>query len=177
MCSILCDPMDYTVHGILQARILKCVTFPFSRGSSQLGIKPRFPTLWEDSLPAEPQGKPTRDLIFVIPEWFSDFPCFLQFKSEFCNTELMIWATVSSRSYFCWIYRASSSLAAKNIINLIWVLTSWWCPCLESALVLLEESACYDQCVLLAKLCEPLSCFILYPKAKLACNSRSLLIS
>ena len=30
----LCDPMDYTVHGILQARILEWVAFPFSRGSS-----------------------------------------------------------------------------------------------------------------------------------------------
>ena len=27
--------MDYTVHGILQARILKWVAVPFSRGSSQ----------------------------------------------------------------------------------------------------------------------------------------------
>ena len=31
----LCDPMDYTVHGILQARILEWEAFPFSRGSSQ----------------------------------------------------------------------------------------------------------------------------------------------
>ena len=31
----LCDPIDYTVHGILQARILEWVAFPFSRGSSQ----------------------------------------------------------------------------------------------------------------------------------------------
>ena len=31
----LCDPMDYTVHGILQARIQEWVAFPFSRGSSQ----------------------------------------------------------------------------------------------------------------------------------------------
>ena len=31
----LCDSMGYTVHGILQARILDWVTFPFSRGSSQ----------------------------------------------------------------------------------------------------------------------------------------------
>ena len=29
------DPMDCIVHGILQARILKWVAFPFSRGSSQ----------------------------------------------------------------------------------------------------------------------------------------------
>ena len=35
LCPTLCDPMDYTVHGILQARILEWVAFPFSRGSSQ----------------------------------------------------------------------------------------------------------------------------------------------
>ena len=34
-CPTLCDPMEYTVHGILQARILEWVAFPFSRGSSQ----------------------------------------------------------------------------------------------------------------------------------------------
>ena len=34
-CLILCHPMDYTVHGILQARILEWVAVPFSRGSSQ----------------------------------------------------------------------------------------------------------------------------------------------
>ena len=34
-CLTLCDPMDYTVHGILQDRMLKWVAFPFSRGSSQ----------------------------------------------------------------------------------------------------------------------------------------------
>ena len=31
----LCNPMDYTVHGILQARILEWVAFSFSKGSSQ----------------------------------------------------------------------------------------------------------------------------------------------
>ena len=34
-CPTLWDPTDYTVHGILQARILEWVAFPFSRGSSQ----------------------------------------------------------------------------------------------------------------------------------------------
>ena len=34
-CPTLCDPMDHTVHGILQARILEWVAVPFSRGSSQ----------------------------------------------------------------------------------------------------------------------------------------------
>ena len=34
-CQTLCDPMDYIVHGILQARILEWVAFPFFRESSQ----------------------------------------------------------------------------------------------------------------------------------------------
>ena len=35
LCLTLCNPVAYTVHGILQARILKWVDFPFPRGSSQ----------------------------------------------------------------------------------------------------------------------------------------------
>ena len=35
LCPTLCNPMDFTVHGILQAGILEWVAFPFSRGSSQ----------------------------------------------------------------------------------------------------------------------------------------------
>ena len=35
LCPTLCDPMDCTVHGILQARILEWVAFTFSRESSQ----------------------------------------------------------------------------------------------------------------------------------------------
>ena len=33
-CPSLCDPMDYTVYGILQARIREWVAFLFSGGSS-----------------------------------------------------------------------------------------------------------------------------------------------
>ena len=56
---VLCDPMDYSlpdcsVHRIFQARILEWVAMPFSRGSSDPGIKPRPPTLHTDSLPFEP---------------------------------------------------------------------------------------------------------------------------
>ena len=51
----------------------------------------------------------------------------------------MIWATVSFWSCFCWLHRASPPLAAKNINNLILVLTIWWCPCEEPSLVLLER--------------------------------------
>ena len=34
-CLTLCNPMDCTVHGIFQVRILEWVAFPFSRGSCQ----------------------------------------------------------------------------------------------------------------------------------------------
>ena len=58
LCLTLCDPMDYSlpgffVHGILQARTLKWVAMPSSKGSSQprdrtwvSSIAGRFFTIW-----------------------------------------------------------------------------------------------------------------------------------
>ena len=57
LCQTLCNLKDYTVHGILQGRILEWVAVPFSRGSFQ----PRDQTQVShiaDSLPTEPQRKP-----------------------------------------------------------------------------------------------------------------------
>ena len=34
-CLTLCNPIDYTIHGILQARILEWVAFPFAKESSR----------------------------------------------------------------------------------------------------------------------------------------------
>ena len=50
--------MDNTIHGILQARILEWVAFPFSRGSSQPRDQTHSLALQAESLPAEPQRKP-----------------------------------------------------------------------------------------------------------------------
>ena len=50
--------MDYTVHGILQARILEWVAFPFPGDLPNPGNEPRSPTLQADSLTAEPPGEP-----------------------------------------------------------------------------------------------------------------------
>ena len=58
-CLTLYDPMDYTVHGILQARILEWAAFPFSRGSSQPKIEPESPALQADPI-----------LPFFIPSLF-----------------------------------------------------------------------------------------------------------
>ena len=35
LCLTLCDPMDFTVYGILQDRIMEWVAMPSSIGSSQ----------------------------------------------------------------------------------------------------------------------------------------------
>ena len=53
-CLTLCNPMVCVVHGVLPDRIPEQVAFLFSRGSSNPGIKPRFPTLQAGSLPSEP---------------------------------------------------------------------------------------------------------------------------
>ena len=56
-CPTLCDLMYYTVHGILQARILEWVAIPFSGDIPNPGIEPRSPALQADSSPAEPPRK------------------------------------------------------------------------------------------------------------------------
>ena len=57
-CPTLCDPMDYTVHGILQTRILEWVAVLFSRGSSQPNDGTQISRIAGDSFPAEPLGEP-----------------------------------------------------------------------------------------------------------------------
>ena len=61
-CLTLCNPMEYTVHGILQARILEWVATASPGNLPNPGIEPRSSTLWVDSLPAEPQGKPNDNI-------------------------------------------------------------------------------------------------------------------
>ena len=50
--------MDYTVHGILQAKILEWVAFPFSRESSHPRDQTQVSRIAGRSLLAEPPGKP-----------------------------------------------------------------------------------------------------------------------
>ena len=59
-CQTLLQPHDYTVHGILQVRILwSGWPFPSPEELPNPEMEPRSPTLQVDSLPAEPQVKPT----------------------------------------------------------------------------------------------------------------------
>ena len=66
LCPTLCDPKDCSppgssVYGILQTRVLEWVAMPFSRASSQLGMKAGSPALQTDSLPSQPRGKPNAE--------------------------------------------------------------------------------------------------------------------
>ena len=49
-CLTLCDPIDYTVHGILQAGILEWVSLSLLQGDlPNPGIEPKSPALRADS--------------------------------------------------------------------------------------------------------------------------------
>ena len=50
ICQTLCDPLDHTVHEILQARILEWVAFPAPGDLPNPGIKHRSPTLQAKAL-------------------------------------------------------------------------------------------------------------------------------
>ena len=69
-CSIRsdsCHPTDYTVHGILRARILEWGAFPFSRASSQPVIEPRSPALQADSLPLCSVAQEQSQMGIILP--------------------------------------------------------------------------------------------------------------
>ena len=71
-CSVLsdsCNPIDcslpdFSVHGIVQARILEWVVIPFSRGSSRTRDRTRVSCI-TGRLPSEPPGKPHLSLIYL----------------------------------------------------------------------------------------------------------------
>ena len=64
--SVSLPPYGLYSHGILQARILEWVAFPFSRGSSQHRDRTHL-TLQVESFPAEPQGNPKNTGVSSLP--------------------------------------------------------------------------------------------------------------
>ena len=102
------------------------------------GYKPPFIVLWVLCLSAlipwiylSLPCTVIRDLIQVIPECLVVFPTYFSLSLNFAIRSS--WAEPwSAPGHFCWLYRASPSLAGNNIISLILVLTIWWCPCVES---------------------------------------------
>ena len=69
-CLTLCDPKDYTVHRILQARILEWVAVPFSRGSAQLWSNSNLPHCRWILYQLSHQGSPKNAVEHIIV-WLS----------------------------------------------------------------------------------------------------------
>ena len=63
-CLTLCNPMDYTAHGILQIRILGCIAFPFSSGSSQSRDHTHVSCIAGEFFTSWPPGKP-----WILNHW------------------------------------------------------------------------------------------------------------
>ena len=57
LCPTPCDPKNYTVYRILQARVLEWVAFRFSRGSSQPRDQTQVSWIAGRFFTSEPQGK------------------------------------------------------------------------------------------------------------------------
>ena len=97
----LCDPMDCTVHGILQARILEWVTFTFSRGSSQ----PRDRT--QDShIAGKFLGSLARSKNVKNPFTGEKYPSFIEFPlvSGSLHKRMKIWSN-QNKNFYTWRQR------------------------------------------------------------------------
>ena len=99
--------------------------------SSELALPIRWPKYWSFSFNISPSN---------------EHPGLISFRMDWLDL-LAVQETLKSL-----LQHHNSSFAAKSIINLISILATWWCSCVELSLVLLEESVCYDQYVLLTKL-------------------------
>ena len=134
--SCLGNPMDggawwAAVHGVAKSRTrLKDFTFTF-----------HFHALEKE------MAIHSSVLAWRIPGTGSLVGCHLWGRTESDMTEVTYQQQQQQQQH-----RASPSLAAKNIISLVLVLTFWWSPCVESSLVFLEEGVSYDQWVFLGKL-------------------------
>ena len=131
--SCLENPMDggawwAAVHGVAKSRTrLSDFTFSFHFHELEKETATYSSVLaWRIPGTGEPGGLPSLGSHRVGHDW-SDLA-----------------AAAAPGLVFCWLYRPSPSLAAKNIVNLISVLIIWCCLCVESSLVLLQEGVCYD---------------------------------
>ena len=135
-CLTLCDPTDYTVHGILQARILEWVAFPFSRGSSQARDQTQFScisggffTNWAMTRVMEKyfylgfsQFRPA--LATRLPLWdnAASLPSKAVLRSKLCRNQVSHFMGISSRLQ---IHQGCKG-ETKIPLLLVWGLWLWW---------------------------------------------------
>ena len=95
-------------------------------------------------------------LNMILDSWLADGPNNTSVPGYLTEVSWGVWNILGGawiQSCFCWLYRASPYLAAKNIINLILVLTIHLVMSMCRVIsCVVEEDVCYDQCIL-GKLC------------------------
>ena len=122
-CPTVCNPMDCTVHGILQARILEQAAVPFSRGSSQTRDQTQISHTAGGFFPSELPGKSSlkknsswNPLTYLRACW-SKAQSILLLPSSVWNNECAIGQAVQQ----------------VNLCRL-----GWWAKCLCSFLVCIQ---------------------------------------
>ena len=112
LCPTLCDPVDCTVHGILQARILEWVAFPSSsqpRDWTQVScIASRFFTSWATREAWESEKDTTIPVEYESQKCGCEIAmCFLGHRSRTWSKELgpPVWLEAKSSDCSCpWLY-------------------------------------------------------------------------
>ena len=82
-CLTLCDPLDYTVHGILQA-------FPSPWDLSNPGIEPRSPALQAVSLPADHSTYLKPNSWFLYPFMYTYMYLFFEILSPQKSASILL---------------------------------------------------------------------------------------
>ena len=113
-CLTLCDPMDYTVHGILQARILEWIAFPFSRGSSRTSNQTQISLICRWILyQLSCQGSP------LLPMSCINFPCVFGLR-------LSILLVLFHWPFWLVHHGKSKRVPEKHLFLLYWLCQSLW---------------------------------------------------
>ena len=150
--------------GFLQARILRWVAMPSSRGSSNPGIKPRYPALQADSLLSEPAGKPKNTGVGSLSLLQGIFPTQeLNWGLLRCRQFLYQLSYCGSPEWLCALLELNQSLVYSSCLSEIfnnppfdsqkdrwWIVTLsktpgnvllenshflwWWCLCFNATL-------------------------------------------
>ena len=138
---ILCHPLLFSPSIFPSIRVF----------SNESVLRIRWPKYWSFRFSISPSNDYSGLTSFRM-DWLDQndlvvFPTFFNLSLNLAIRSSWSWP-VSSRSCFCWPYRASPSLASKKIISLLSVLTVWWYPGVKSSLVLLRGCSLWPVCSL-----------------------------
>ena len=128
LCQTLFNRMDYTVHGILQARILEWVAFPSPEDLPNPGIDPRSPALqvettielWENTGFKQSQTSFFTTGLIVKKDFatqdFTKLTCLLLFKSIILRICQISWQ--QNLFFDAWLLTDHSTIMVQRTLAL-----------------------------------------------------------